>query len=129
MRSGDATNTNFIVFGLTRSGIEPTIYRSRGEHANSYTQFYFSLPMLSTLFQCQSKQREHCKTRLICFVWPYYIQLRCFKIFFKTCVILFLYKKKLHVFDIATTCFTDSDYPIGIFKEGNTCTVYFGIVL
>ena len=29
-------NTNFIVFGLTRPGLEPTIYRSRGEHTNHY---------------------------------------------------------------------------------------------
>jgi hypothetical protein len=28
----EATNTNFIVFGLTPSGLEPTIYRIRGEH-------------------------------------------------------------------------------------------------
>jgi hypothetical protein len=34
MLSGEATNTNFIVFGLTRPGLEPTIYRIRGEHAN-----------------------------------------------------------------------------------------------
>ena len=34
MFSGESTNTNFIVFGLTRSGLEPTIYRTRGEHAN-----------------------------------------------------------------------------------------------
>jgi hypothetical protein len=33
---GEATNTNFIVFGLTRSGLELTIYRTRGEHANHY---------------------------------------------------------------------------------------------
>jgi hypothetical protein len=32
-----ATNTNLIVFDLIRSGIEPTIYRIRGEHANHYT--------------------------------------------------------------------------------------------
>jgi hypothetical protein len=25
-----------IVFGLTRPGLEPTIYRTRGEHANDY---------------------------------------------------------------------------------------------
>jgi hypothetical protein len=31
-----AINTNFIVFGLTRSGLEPTIYRTQGEHANHY---------------------------------------------------------------------------------------------
>jgi len=35
--SGEATNTNFIVFGLTRPGLERTIYRTRGEHANNYT--------------------------------------------------------------------------------------------
>ena len=34
--SGEATNTNFIVFGLTRPGLEPTIYRTRGEHDNYY---------------------------------------------------------------------------------------------
>ena len=31
------TDTNFIVFDLIRSGLEPTIYRIRGEHANHYT--------------------------------------------------------------------------------------------
>jgi hypothetical protein len=36
MFSGEVTNNNFIVFGLTRSGFEPTIYRTRGEHANQY---------------------------------------------------------------------------------------------
>ena len=35
--SGEATHINFIVFGLTRPGLEPTIYRTRGEHANHYT--------------------------------------------------------------------------------------------
>jgi hypothetical protein len=35
--SGEVTNTNFIVFGLTRSGFEATIYHTRGEHANYYT--------------------------------------------------------------------------------------------
>ena len=33
---GEATNTNFIVFGLTPPGLESTIYRTRGEHANHY---------------------------------------------------------------------------------------------
>jgi hypothetical protein len=43
--SGEATNTNFIIFGLTRPGIEPTIYRIRDEHANDYTinAVYFEL--------------------------------------------------------------------------------------
>jgi hypothetical protein len=34
--SGEATHTNFKVFGLNPPGLEPTIYRSRGEHANHY---------------------------------------------------------------------------------------------
>ena len=37
MLSGEATNTNLIVFGLSRSGLEPTIYRTQDEHANHYT--------------------------------------------------------------------------------------------
>jgi hypothetical protein len=35
--SEEATNTNCIVFGLIRSGLEHTIYHTRGEHANYYT--------------------------------------------------------------------------------------------
>ena len=35
--SGDATNTNCIVFGFTRTELEPTIYRTRDKHANHYT--------------------------------------------------------------------------------------------
>jgi hypothetical protein len=38
MFSGETTNTNSIVIGLTRSGLEPTIYRTRGQHANDYTE-------------------------------------------------------------------------------------------
>ena len=34
--SGEATNTNCIVFGLTRPGLEPTIYHTRDEHTNHY---------------------------------------------------------------------------------------------
>ena len=37
MLSGEATNINFIVFALTRSGLKPTIYCTGGEHANHYT--------------------------------------------------------------------------------------------
>jgi hypothetical protein len=37
MLSGEATNTNFTIFGLTRTGLEPTIYRTRGKHADHYT--------------------------------------------------------------------------------------------
>ena len=34
--SREATNTNLIVFGLTRPRLEPTVYHTRGEHANHY---------------------------------------------------------------------------------------------
>jgi len=34
--SGEATNTNCIVFGLSLSGLELTIYCTRGEQANHY---------------------------------------------------------------------------------------------
>ena len=36
MLSGETTNTNVIVFGLIRPGLDPTIYSTRGEHANHY---------------------------------------------------------------------------------------------
>ena len=36
MLSGEATHINYIVFGLTPPGLEPTIYRTRGEHAKHY---------------------------------------------------------------------------------------------
>ena len=34
MLSREAANTNFIVSGLTLSGLEPTIYHTRDEHVN-----------------------------------------------------------------------------------------------
>ena len=36
-RSAEQENTNFIAFGLTRAGIEPTTYRTWGEYTNHYT--------------------------------------------------------------------------------------------
>ena len=35
--SGETANINYIVFGITPPGLEPTIYRTRGEHAIHYT--------------------------------------------------------------------------------------------
>ena len=35
--SREATNTNFIVFRLTRPVLKLTIYRTRGKHPNHYT--------------------------------------------------------------------------------------------
>jgi hypothetical protein len=37
MLSGEATNTNFMVFGLTRSGLESTSYPTQGKNTNHYT--------------------------------------------------------------------------------------------
>ena len=37
MFSGEAANTNFIVFGLNRLRRQPNIYRTRAKHANYYT--------------------------------------------------------------------------------------------
>ena len=37
MPSGEATHTNFKVFSLTRSVLEPTIYHTEGEQAKLYT--------------------------------------------------------------------------------------------
>ena len=53
MLSGEATNTNFVVFSLTRPGLELTIYRTRGEHANHYTTDAVSIiVMLSNYKKC-----------------------------------------------------------------------------
>jgi hypothetical protein len=39
MLRGEATNTDSIVFGFTRWGLEPMIYHTRGEHPNHYTTY------------------------------------------------------------------------------------------
>jgi hypothetical protein len=41
MLSGEATNTNSIVDGLTKTGLEPTIYSTWGKQANHYTTVTF----------------------------------------------------------------------------------------
>jgi hypothetical protein len=40
MLSEKAANTNAIVFGLTGPGLDPTIYRTLGEHANQENKIY-----------------------------------------------------------------------------------------
>jgi hypothetical protein len=52
--SGEATNTNFIVFDLTRPGLEPTIYHTRGEHVNHYAT---DIPALR--YQYQSRMHKN----------------------------------------------------------------------
>jgi hypothetical protein len=39
--------TNFIVFGLTRLGLEPAIYHTPGEHANHYATDAFNICMIT----------------------------------------------------------------------------------
>jgi hypothetical protein len=51
--SREATNTNFIVFGLTQAGLEHTIYRTRGGHAYHYTTDAVSwVLMLFSMYVC-----------------------------------------------------------------------------
>jgi hypothetical protein len=55
-----ATNTNFLVFGLTRTGLWPTIYCTQGEDANHYTKdmvnssCWFTLPMYTKIQKLQN---------------------------------------------------------------------------
>ena len=42
--SREAGNINFIIFYLTRLGLESSIYRPQGEHANHYTTAAFLFP-------------------------------------------------------------------------------------
>jgi hypothetical protein len=39
MLSGEATNTNFKVFGLTQQQLKTMIYHTKGEHANHYITY------------------------------------------------------------------------------------------
>jgi hypothetical protein len=48
MLSGEATNTNFIVFGLTLPGLESIIYCTPGKHASHYTTDAFEEKFLQT---------------------------------------------------------------------------------
>jgi hypothetical protein len=50
--SGEATNTNLIVFGLTQPGAEPKIYRTRGEHANHYATDAVQNVLIDRFFLC-----------------------------------------------------------------------------
>ena len=56
--SGEGTHTNFIVFGLTGSGMEPTIYHTRGEHANHYTTDAVSTFHKLVLHKCLTRIYE-----------------------------------------------------------------------
>jgi hypothetical protein len=62
MLSGEATITNLIVFGMTRPGLEPMIYHTRGEHANHYaTDAVHKFLEVSYSFTCKKKKRSYFK--------------------------------------------------------------------
>ena len=51
MHIGEATNANFLVFSLTWTGLEPTIYHTQGEHVNHYIiGFLLSLMVFDASF-------------------------------------------------------------------------------
>ena len=63
MLSQKATNANLKVFGLNRSGLEPAIYRTRGEHVNHYAidaakHFYRSLVIYHNQVQVKWQMSE-----------------------------------------------------------------------
>jgi hypothetical protein len=64
MLSGEATNTNFVDFGWNRSGLEPKIYRTQGEHANQYTTDAVKINIFL-------EERNSCKSLLVNFEMLY----------------------------------------------------------
>ena len=59
MLRGEATNTDSIVFGFTRWGLEPMIYHTRGEHPNHYTTYE---PMI---YHTRGEQPNHYTTYVV----------------------------------------------------------------
>ena len=51
MLYGEPENTNFIVFGLTRPGLEGTIYRNWGERANRYNTLAVNFFLYTDMFK------------------------------------------------------------------------------
>jgi hypothetical protein len=66
--SGEATNTNFIVFGLTLPGLEPTIYRTRGEPANHYATDAVCCCETNWYGYTKKNKHDYCWDRLWFFV-------------------------------------------------------------
>jgi hypothetical protein len=61
---GEATHTNFIFLGLTRPGLEPTIYRTRGEHDNHYTTDDVELSKKRTKTQTMVHKTQDTKLKI-----------------------------------------------------------------
>ena len=81
MLSGEATNSNCIVFGLTWSGLEHMIYRTRDEHSNNYTTDAVwtnsQSKQNSILRSCFHSSSDDCRDMILylCFIQARYMYL------------------------------------------------------
>ena len=66
--SGEATNTKFIFFCLTRPQFVPTIYHTRGEHANHYATdvvpYFYFLFIIFLIKICYCPSIYYLKTKI-----------------------------------------------------------------
>ena len=73
MPSGGAANIIYIVFGLTRSLFEPTIYRTGGEHADHYTTIYRTggehADHYTTIYRTGGEHADHYTIDVVDFEW------------------------------------------------------------
>jgi len=63
--SREATNTHFIVFGLTQPVLEPTIYHTRGVQSN---QFYYTTDAVEVYYK-RKYIRQHIINVLVCAIY------------------------------------------------------------
>ena len=59
MLSREETNTNFVIFSMTQSDLEPTINLYRGEHANHYTTDTVQYLDVVTTYNISGEISEH----------------------------------------------------------------------
>ena len=71
MLSGEATNTNFIVFGLTQLGFEPTSYHTYGKHKPLHHRCNWKIKM-------KIKKNSH-------FVIQHFFLLSAVRVYLKNC--------------------------------------------
>jgi hypothetical protein len=98
--SGEATNTNFIFFCLTRPQFVPTICRTRGEHANHYPTDV--VPFYMWMFCITLKERNtkrfvqnwhspsHLRQNGHDFVYNLFVFFICYAVGLSTCKIFWL---------------------------------------
>ena len=66
MLSGEATNNNFIVLGLTRPWLKSLIFHTRGEGANHYTTDAVNIWNLGAFYSPSVYVAKRVKWRWIC---------------------------------------------------------------